>query len=134
VVFSSGVKLTKAPLDVTHKALMNRKFIDDLHNLGTAVGTASAQMLDFYERFDKERYGEDGGPLHDPCVIAFLLKPELFEGKLCPVAIDIQSELSMGATLVDWWGQTGKPKNCFVLNKVDAEGFFALLLERLARL
>lgn len=133
VVFSSGVKLTKAPLDVTHKALMNRKFITDLRDLGTPVGTASAQMLDFYERFDMERYGEDGGPLHDPCVIAFLLKPDLFEGKQCAVAIDIQSELSMGATLVDWWGQTGKPKNCFVLNTVDAEGFFALLLERLSR-
>ena len=134
VVFSSGVKLTKAPLDVTHKALMNRKFIEDLRALGTPVGIASAQMLDFYERFDKERYGQDGGPLHDPCVIAFLLKPDLFVGKQCAVAIDIHSELSMGATLVDWWGQTDRPKNCFVLNKVDAEGFFALLLERLARL
>ncbi|MEM7443604.1 MAG: nucleoside hydrolase [Pseudomonadota bacterium] len=134
VVFSSGAKLVKAPLDVTHKALMDRKFIDDLRALGTAVGIASAEMLDFYERFDVERYGNDGGPLHDPCVIAFLLKPDLFVGKQCAVAIDIHSELSMGATLVDWWGQTDKPKNCFVLNKVDAEGFFALLLERLARL
>lgn len=134
VVFSSGVKLTKAPLDVTHKALMNRKFIEDLRALGTPVGIASAQMLDFYERFDMERYGQDGGPLHDPCVIAFLLKPDLFVGKQCAVQIDIHSELSMGATLVDWWGQTDKPKNCFVLNRVDAEGFFALMLERLARL
>ncbi|MEM8586425.1 MAG: nucleoside hydrolase [Pseudomonadota bacterium] len=134
VVFASGVKLTKAPLDVTHKALMNRKFIEDLRALGTPVGIASAQMLDFYERFDMERYGQDGGPLHDPCVIAFLLKPDLFVGKQCAVQIDIHSELSMGATLVDWWGQTDKPKNCFVLNKVDAEGFFALMLERLARL
>ena len=67
-------------------------------------------------------------------MIAFLLKPDLFVGKQCAVAIDIHSELSMGATLVDWWGQTDRPKNCFVLNKVDAEGFFALLLERLARL
>lgn len=134
VVFSSGAKLTKAPLDVTHKALMNRQFISDLRALGTPVGIASAQMLDFYERFDKERYGEDGGPLHDPCVIAFLLKPDLFVGKQCAVAIDIQSELSMGTTVVDWWGQTGRPKNCFVLNEIDAEGFFALLLERLARL
>jgi len=134
VVFSSGVKLTKAPLDVTHKALMNRKFIEDLRALGTPVGIASAQMLDFYERFDMERYGQDGGPLHDPCVIAFLLKPDLFVGKQCAVAIDIHSELSMGATVVDWWGQTERPKNCFVLNRVDAEGFFALMLERLARL
>ena len=134
VVFASGVKLTKAPLDVTHKALMNRKFIEDLRALGTPVGIASAQMLDFYERFDMERYGQDGGPLHDPCVIAFLLKPDLFVGKQCAVQIDIHSELSMGATLVDWWGQTDRPKNCFVLNRVDAEGFFALMLERLARL
>ena len=133
-MFSSRVKLTKAPLDVTHKALMNRKFIEDLRALGTPVGVASAQMLDFYERFDMERYGHDGGPLHDPCVIAFLLKPDLLVGKQCAVQIDIHSELSMGATLVDWWGQTDKPKNYYVLNKVDAEGFFALMLERLGRL
>jgi purine nucleosidase len=133
-VFRSGVKLTMAPLDVTHRALMSRSFIDGLRALGTPVGDASAAMLDFYERFDMERYGQDGGPLHDPCVIAYLLDPTIFGGRDCHVAIETQSELTMGATVVDWWQQTGKPQNCFVLREVDAKRFFDLITERLGKL
>src|SRR3546814_5558516 len=73
------------PLDVTHKALMTRAWIDSLRTLGTRTGAAAAAMLDFYERFDMEKYGAEGGPLHDPCVIAYLLQPGLFAGKDCSV-------------------------------------------------
>jgi len=134
VVFQSGVPLTMAPLDMTHKALMPRDWIDSLGALGTPVGRACRGMLSFYERFDMARYGQHGGPLHDPCVIAYLLRPALFGGRTCNVRIETGSELTMGMTVVDWWGQTGLPKNCHVLNTVDADGFFALIGERLATL
>jgi purine nucleosidase len=134
VVFTSGVKLTMHPLDVTHKALMTREWIDSLRALGTRTGTAAAAMLDFYERFDMEKYGEAGGPLHDPCVIAYLLCPELFGGKDCNVRIETSSELTMGMTVVDWWKVTPHPANCRVINSIDAAGFYSLIRERLARL
>ena len=134
VVFTSGVKLTMHPLDVTHKALMNDAWIQKLRDLDTPVGTAAAEMLTFYERFDMDKYGEAGGPLHDPCVIAYLLKPELFGGKHCNVRIETMSETTMGSTVVDWWGVTGLEPNCTVINQIDAQGFYALILERLARL
>ncbi len=67
------------PLDVTHKALMQRTWLEDLKELGTLVGDATHGMLNFYERFDVDKYGSSGGPLHDPTVIAYLLQPELFE-------------------------------------------------------
>src|SRR3546814_11785545 len=79
------------PLDVTHKALMTRAWIDSLRTLGTRTGAAAAAMLDFYERFDMEKYGAEGGPLHDPCVIAYLLQPGLFAGKDCSVEIETVS-------------------------------------------
>ncbi|NNG03790.1 MAG: nucleoside hydrolase [Inquilinus sp.] len=134
VVFTCGARLTMHPLDVTHKALMSKAWIDSLGKLGTKVGAAAAAMLTFYERFDMEKYGEDGGPLHDPCVIAWLLRPELFGGKECAVRIETGSELTMGQTVVDWWGVTGLEKNCTVINRIDSDGFYALILERLARL
>lgn len=134
VVFTSGVKLTMHPLDVTHKALMTRSWIESLHTLGNRSGKAAAAMLDFYERFDMEKYGAAGGPLHDPCVIAYLLRPELFAGKDCSVAIETQSELTMGMTVVDWWNVTPEPPNCRVINAIDAAGFYALIRERLALL
>ncbi len=133
VVFGSGIKLTMHSLDVTHKALMTHAWIDQVRALGTPVGTATAAMLSFYERFDMEKYGEAGGPLHDPCVIAFVLQPELFGGKHCNVRIETGSDITMGMTVVDWWGVTGLEKNCTAINEIDTAGFYALILERLAR-
>ena len=82
---SSGMPIVMMPLDVTHKALTTAKRIAAFRALGTKVGIATAEMLEFFERFDEEKYGTDGGPLHDPCVIAYLLKPELFKGRNCNV-------------------------------------------------
>lgn len=134
VVFKSGIPIVMMPLDVTHKALTTAKRTKAFRKLGTRVGTATADMLEFFERFDEEKYGTDGGPLHDPCVIAYLLKPKLFKGRNCNVTVETASELTMGMTVIDWWGVTKRPKNAMVMRDIDHDAFFALLLERLGRL
>ncbi|RWC47713.1 MAG: nucleoside hydrolase [Mesorhizobium sp.] len=134
VVFKSGVPIVMMPLDVTHKALTTAKRTQAFRALDTKVGTATAEMLEFFERFDEEKYGTDGGPLHDPCVIAYLLKPELFKGRNCNVSVETASELTMGMTVIDWWGVTKRPKNAMVMRDIDHDAFFALLVERLGRL
>jgi len=134
IVLKSGVPIVVMPLDVTHKALTTARRTAAIRNLGTRVGQAVADMLEFYERFDEEKYGTDGGPLHDPCVIAYLLKPDLFKGRVCNVMVETASELTMGMTVIDWWGVTKRPKNATVMRDIDHDGFFALLTERLARL
>lgn len=134
VVFRSGAPIVVMPLDVTHKALTTAARIEAFRSLGTRVGDAAAALLEFFERFDEEKYGTDGGPLHDPCVIAYLLRPELFTGRHCNVEVEISSELTMGMTVVDWWGVTDRPKNAMVMRDIDADGFFTLLTDRLARL
>lgn len=134
IVFRSGVPITVMPLDVTHKALVTRPRNDAFRALGTPVGDAVAQMTDFFERFDKEKYGSDGAPLHDPCVTAYLIRPELFTGRHINVEIETQSELTLGMTVADWWRVTDRAANATFMGNVDADGFFALLTERLARL
>ena len=134
VVFEAGVKLTMLGLDVTHQALVTQERLAAIGALDTGVAKAVVGLLDFFNRYDRERYGIEGAPLHDPCVIAYLLQPELFSGRDCHVAIETESELTMGATLVDWWGLKDDPANATVIDSVDADGFFALLTERLARL
>lgn len=134
VVFRSGAPIVVMPLDVTHKALTTAARIEAFRSLGTRVGDAAAALLEFFERFDEEKYGTDGGPLHDPCVIAYLLRPALFTGRHCNVEVEISSELTMGMTVVDWWGVTDRPKNAMVMRDIDADGFFTLLTDRLARL
>jgi len=134
VVLKSGVPIIMMPLDCTHKALTTAKRTAAFRKLGTRVGVAIADMLEFFERFDEQKYGTDGGPLHDPCVIAWLLKPELFTGRHCNVTVETGSELTMGMTVTDWWGVTKRPKNATYMRDVDHVGFFDLLTERLARL
>ena len=134
IVFRSGVPLVVMPLDVTHKALVTKARNDAFRALGTPVGVAVAEMTDFFERFDKEKYGSEGAPLHDPCVTAYLIDPDLFSGRHINVEIETQSELTMGMTVADWWGVTDRAANALFIGDIDADGFFALLTERLARL
>ncbi|MEM1378904.1 MAG: nucleoside hydrolase [Pseudomonadota bacterium] len=134
IVFNSGVEIIMIPLDCTHKALTMQARIDALLAKKTQVCDAAAQLIDFFERFDEDKYGTDGGPLHDPCVIAYLLEPDLFSGRQCNVSVETASELTMGMTVIDWWSVTGREKNALVLGDVDAVGFFELLTERIATL
>ncbi|AQS62793.1 Pyrimidine-specific ribonucleoside hydrolase RihA [Rhizobium rhizogenes] len=134
IVFRSGMPIVMMPLDVTHKLLTTKARVSRIRDIGTRPAIAMAEMLEFFERFDIEKYGSDGGPLHDPSVIAYLVKPELFQGRECNVEIEATSELTMGMTVVDWWRVTERPANARVMRNVDADGFFELLTERFARL
>ncbi len=134
IVFRSGVKITQMPLDVTHKALVTPPRLAAFAALGNRTGRFTAEMLAFFERFDVAKYGSEGGPLHDPTTIAFLLQPELFSGRQINVVIETGSELTRGMSVADWWGVTERAPNVLFIGDVDADGFFALLTERLARL
>jgi len=134
VVFKSGVDIVVVPLDVTHRALVTKPRNDAFRTLGTPVGIAVAQMTDFFERFDREKYGSPGAPLHDPCVTAYLIRPDLFAGRHINVEIETASDLTRGMTVADWWGVTDRAPNATFLGSIDADGFFALLTDRLARL
>ncbi|MGQ3210337.1 nucleoside hydrolase [Shinella sp.] len=133
-VFKSGIPIVMMPLDVTHKVLTLKSRVAKLREIGSRPAIALVEMLDFFERFDIEKYGSDGGPLHDPTVIAYLLKPELFAGRDCNVEVETASPLTVGMTVVDWWQVTGRKHNARVMKDVDADGFFALLTERVGRL
>jgi purine nucleosidase len=134
LVFKSGVPITLMTLDITHKALTTRQRVKAIQDIGTRPAIAMAEMLDFFERFDVEKYGSDGGPLHDPTVLAYLVRPDLFKGRRCNVEIETQSQLTLGMTVIDWWQVSGRPHNAMVMGSIDADGYFALLAERFARL
>jgi len=134
IVFRSGIPLVVMPLDVTHKALTNKVRVAAFRDMGSKAGTMVAEWTDFFERFDKEKYGSEGAPLHDPCVIAYLIRPDLFHGRHINVEVETGSELTLGMTVADWWGVTKRKPNALFMGNVDAAGFFALLTERIGRL
>jgi purine nucleosidase len=134
IVMRAGIPVIQASLDVTHQVLTTEDRLEAFRKLGNRTGAAVAEMLAFSQRFDLSKYGNKGAPLHDPCTIAWLLKPELFEGRLINVSIETGSELTRGMTVADYWRITDRPKNSTWLRHADAAGFYALLTERLRRL
>lgn len=134
VVLEAGLDLTLISLDVTHQVLSTPERLEALRALGTPVGAAAASLLSCYGTADAERYGLPGSPLHDPCVIAYLLAPELFSGRQLRVDVEIHSPLTLGQTLVDRWQSSERPPNAQVIETVDAAAVYDLLLNRLAKL
>ncbi len=134
VVFRCGRPIVVIPLDVTHQVMTTAARTGAIGNLGNETGKAVQAMLEFYNRYDREKYGTDGGPLHDPCTIAYLLEPDLFAGKAINVTVETQSELTMGATVADIWNVTDRAANATWIHGVNADGFFDLLNRKLATL
>ena len=111
LVMHCGAPVTMIPLDLTHQTLTSDAIIESFRAMPNETGPASAGLLDFFERFDVEKYGSEGGPLHDPNVIAFLLQPALYGGRQINVEIETGSDLTRGMTVADWWGVTDRVKN-----------------------
>ncbi|HEX6440797.1 MAG TPA: nucleoside hydrolase [Stellaceae bacterium] len=122
VVFESGVPITMAPLDVTQALRCTPEQRAPFSRLASRCGGACATLL-----------GQMVA-MHDPCVVAWLIAPQLFQGSEARVTVETQSALTMGMTLVDFRRRNGRPANARVLESVDADGFFGLLAERIARL
>jgi purine nucleosidase len=133
-VFAAGVPLVVLPLDATHEAITSRDWVEAMRALPGRCGPAIASWTDFFERYDKEKYGSQGAPLHDPCTIAWLLRPDLFEGREINVEIETEGRWTVGMTVADWWRVSGRPANALFIRHLDRDGLFALLSERLARL
>ena len=134
IIFNCGAPIIMMPLDVTHQILTTKARIEEIQAVGNTASLALAKMLSFYSRYNSKKYGNDGAPLHDPTTIAWLLKPELFNGKHCNVEIETESKITRGATVIDWWEVTGRPKNAYVVNEVNSDGFFELLTNRIRNL
>jgi purine nucleosidase len=133
-VFRAGVPIVMIPLEATHQAILTGDWANQMKSLGTHAGKAIAGMFLADLKRPRERHGGRGVPLHDPCVIAYLLWPELFAGNHCHVAVETGSGLTRGRTVVDRWRVTGAPPNALVIDRVDADALFARMKDRLATL
>ena len=129
VVFESGVPITMVPLDVTRGVRSTPEHIAPFRAMATRCGAAIAELIG-----PRRTLGQPPMAMHDPCVIAYLVAPQLFRWREVNVAIETQSALAMGLTLIDWRGVSGRAPNARVIETVDADGVYRLLAERVARL
>jgi inosine-uridine nucleoside N-ribohydrolase len=129
-VFTSGLDVTMIGLDVTHKALLMPEHAERLRASGR-VGEVVAELFAFYHRFHRDTYGFSGSPVHDAVAVAQAIRPDIVETVERHVAIDCESQLCRGRTVVDLWRRTQNEPNCQVGVDIDAEEFLGLLVERL---
>jgi purine nucleosidase len=134
IVLGSGIPVTMIPLDVTHQVLSTLPRLAALKALGNRCGPAAAALLTDFEAARTPKFGARGRALHDPCVVAYLLCPALFGGREVNVAVETASPLTVGMTVVDWCGVTGRAANVRFMTTVDADALYDLLTARLARL
>ncbi len=122
VVFEAGAPVVMIGLDVTHQVRCTPDRIAALAALGTPAARAAARLM------ARDPGEEHGAALHDPCTIAYLLRPDLFTGAPARVAVATAETAEIGRTVVDF----DAPPNALVLTGVDADGVFALIEERLS--
>jgi purine nucleosidase len=134
MVFHAGIPIVMHGLDVTHQAVATPERIARIAALRTPAARAVCAMLGRARPANLERYGSPGGPLHDPCVIANQLWPELFGGRDCHVAIETAGTTTLGRSTIDWWGTLRQPANARVIDRIDADGYFERLTASLAKL
>ena len=134
VLLKSGVPITMLPLDVTHRILTSEERIARLRGLGNRAGAIVADILGAYAPQEMKHYDMPGGPVHDTTVTAYLLQPSLFKGRRIHVEVDSREGMGFGQTVADWYGSLHRAPNVNWIVDGDAQGFFDLLTEHIARL
>ena len=131
IVFDSNIPITMFPLDVTHKVLATKDYISNFKNVKNTICKVVHELLTFFSKYDMEKHGFLGAPLHDTNVIIYILKPELYKWKYVNVDIETISELTLGMTVVDWWDKTKKKKNAKFVYDANVQSVLQLILEKL---
>jgi purine nucleosidase len=133
VVFASGCSLVVLGLDATHQVRGTPERIARIHALNNPIAALTADTLMFSNSLPGNMEGATGAPLHDPCVIAFLLAPELFTLRPCSIRIETASDLTRGHTAVEFRPDYhGVAYNARWVTHIDADGVFGLLEAALA--
>ena len=133
VLLACGCPVVLATLELTAQALCTPARLAALRAAG--AGNCLRTLCDIQATVPLgPRFGGAGAALHDPCAIAWLIRPELFTTRSVSAVVDLGPGPSRGRTVIDRWGRTGAPANVTLLDTLDADGFFGLLGERLARL
>jgi len=133
IVLGSGIKLVMIPLEVTHTALITPAVLAKITSMGSTFGTMITQLLTFFKGTYKRVFDMDDPPLHDPCAVAWVVCPDIFETTLMRVDVECGSPLSRGQTVCDVWGYSSSTKNVHVAKHMDNAKFWALMHAALAK-
>ena len=130
VVFDSGAPVIVHGLDATHQVRATEARIAALEALANPRAAAAASLLRFSRKIEHEIVRGLDAPLHDPCPIAWLIAPDLFETSPCRITVETASPLTLGHTAVEFRDAAASPHRW--VTTVNGQAVFDLLTERLA--
>jgi inosine-uridine nucleoside N-ribohydrolase len=132
VVFRSGIPITLVPLEATHQALATEPVLARIAILDTPVARMSESLLRYFAETYERVFGFDAPAVHDPCAVAAIIDSSILHARPMNVAIDLRSELSLGRTVCDVYGTTGRMANAEVAMGIEVDRFWELMLAALA--
>jgi len=133
IVFNSGIPLTVFGLDVTHQTKIFMDEIKKMQSFSSFVVSKMGVLLEFFHQTYFDVFGIKGAPLHDPCAIAYLIEPEMFEYEDYYCQIELKGELTYGQTVVDYWKNSGQLTNSKWAINANREKFIDLLFKKLSK-
>ena len=133
VCFRSGRPITMVGLDVTRKALCYPEIVERMGRIGNRASNLFVALMGHFCKTQKQVFGWEGGPLHDPVTIAYLIDPEVLVTKPMNVQIDIRSTQSYGRTNCDYYGYQKLPPTADVAVDIDVARFWDIVETGLRR-
>jgi pyrimidine-specific ribonucleoside hydrolase len=128
IVLRSGIPIRMVGLNLTHQALATPAIVERMQAMPHVVGHTAAEWMGFFGSSYRDVWAFDSPPVHDPCTIAALIRPELVHWRECFVAVETRGEWTRGATVVDLFNRYGRPANARVAIELDAAGYWDLVL------
>eukprot|EP01062_Namystynia_karyoxenos_P071555 TRINITY_DN67129_c0_g1_i1.p2 TRINITY_DN67129_c0_g1~~TRINITY_DN67129_c0_g1_i1.p2 ORF type:complete len:379 (+),score=126.93 TRINITY_DN67129_c0_g1_i1:75-1139(+) len=133
IVFNAPVRVTMVPLEVTHTALATEQVLGEVERLGTPFASMVCDLIRFFKDTYRRVFKFEAPPIHDPCAVAAVLRPDIFELQHLHVDVVTGEHLCAGQTVVDVWEASSKPKNVYVARSMDTAAFWELMLGALKR-
>ncbi len=134
IVFESGIPITMVGLDVTNKALMSFEEIEKIIAADGLISSKVGPLLKFFANANKKIFGLNGAPIHDALAVAAVIDSSVIKTKFLNVQVEVSSELTRGATVVDIYNATGKSPNTDVALEVDTPKFVGFMLDSIKKL
>jgi purine nucleosidase len=133
VVFNAGPPVYAFGLDATHQVRATPPRTAAVAAIGTAAAHAAFTLLEFSNALPANGPREQGSPLHDPCPIAWLIDPSLFEFRRCHIEVETEAALTAGHTAVEFRPRADRVQNVYWAVRSNGDGIFALLTRTLAQ-
>ena len=117
------------PLEITHTALVTHDILNSIKLIGSNFSTILIDLLLFFKSTYKDVFRMPDPPLHDPCAVAFVIDPSIFEYRLMRVDIELASQHSYGQTICDMYDMSKKRKNVHVCLRMNVDRFWQIMID-----